>query len=117
MPEILHRTREINELELIAKPTNSQLNQIFFIYGLASTGKSISVKSVFSPKTASYASCIECFYPKLLFETLLSGFNLDIKCDSIDTFFSSISTLENKQYFLIIDDAHCLLKMNLGWYL
>ncbi|CAA0842568.1 Origin of replication complex subunit 5 [Striga hermonthica] len=77
------RRKQINELMRCLGPLNSPMLPLF-VYGGASTGKTSIVLSTFKhlKRPFVYCSCITCYSPRILFESLLNQLLLHVKNES-----------------------------------
>ncbi|GER45237.1 origin recognition complex 5 subunit, partial [Striga asiatica] len=77
------RRKQIHELIRCLGPLNSPMLPLF-VYGGASTGKTSIVLSTFKhlKRPFVYCSCITCYSPRILFESLLNQLLLHVKNES-----------------------------------
>lgn len=116
------RDEQLNELFNLFGDIDEPLPCSLFLSGSLGTGKSLCLDSVLRQLSYKYVTvdCIECYSPKIIFQSILSGFeneDNDVKCDSMLEFLNCLSRLENshksyKPIVIVFDRAERLRSMD-----
>lgn len=96
------REEQLNELLNIFGDKDETLPCSVFISGSMATGKSLCVDTIlqYLGYKLVYIDCIECYSPKIMFETILSGLEeeeVSVKCDSMLDLTNGLLRVKNTQ--------------------
>lgn len=126
MEELLNkvpcRENQLNDLFDILGDFDEPLPCSIFVSGNMATGKSLCVGSVLQYLRFRHVliDCIECYTPKIMFESILSGLeteDVDIKCESLLDLINSFNRLQvdktnYEPIVLVFDRAERLRSMD-----
>lgn len=121
------REAQLNELFDLLGEYDEPLPTAIFISGNMATGKSLCVQTALNYLGFKHVTvnCIECYSPKIIFETVLSQISyenndqVDVKCDSLRDFISALNQVEEEgnryePVVLVLDKAERLRNMDLN---
>lgn len=116
------RDEQLDELFNLFGDIDEPLPCSLFLSGSLGTGKTLCLDAVLRQLSYKYVTvdCIECYSPKIMFETILSSLTneeIDVKCDSMLEFLNCLSRLENNLHgyepiVIVFDRAERLRSMD-----
>lgn len=116
------REEQLNDLFNLLGDGDECLPCSIFISGSMATGKSLCVDSVLRCLNSKHVviDCIECYTPKIMFESILSGMEdeeIDVKCETIMDLINSLNRMQETQIgyepvIIVFDRAERLRSMD-----
>ena len=108
------------KLYLGLEDEDAWLPEVVLVQGVGGTGKTVTLRWLLSHHFIPHAfvDCIECYQPKLLFQSILTQLSSNnegdnIKCDNVSDFTRMMSeVLGDNRYYCLLNgqcSKHCLI--------
>lgn len=113
------REEQLNDLFNLLGENGECLPSSIFISGSMATGKSLCVNTVLNYLNCKHViiDCIECYSPKIMYESILGGLHEEMKCETMMDLINNLNRLQDAEsgyepVIIVFDRAERLRSMD-----